>query len=471
MENKTLIIITTYNRRLSLSFLVAALEKQACDIVIFDDRSDWDVTALRSDTVRVVVNPEHRGKAGFWKTYNDIFEYCREHQYEYYIILPDDVEPCPDFVRRAIAAYGSVGCVSLSPFLTNLSVASGYSRWGRKPVIAHDTYYESGYFDCSGVVRRDFFEALDWHMEPIIPCVNPYKSSGVGRQITLRLQSKGRKMCHVKRTLLACTHRSSVMNPEERAVHPVYADWNDNERCVDVHIASLWRAGHVLKTAESLMRQPETATLFVTLNNYTAEQYGDVSEGLKSLGKTYGVKVVLRKGCNRKGSNEKLSQLAKSKSKYIAFADDDIVYPADYLQRLIHGCNIRNAAVSFHGSQFRRFPIKKYYNGDRCMLSWNITLTEDVRADIIGTGVGLLRREWFTADELKALYADAPEVSMDDIIVSCVLSGKHIERWVLAHRSGCIRIKEYNAADDYVYDRYKDDDAVQVQYINANYVK
>ena len=102
------------------------------------------------------------------------------------------------------------------------------------------------------------------------------------------------------------------------------------------------------------------------------------------------------------------------------------------------------------------------------MRSWNITVPEDCKVDITGSGVGLIRREWFTTDELKELYDDAPAISMDDIILSCALSQKGIERWVLAHPARIIKTKEPAPDDNYVYDRYKNDDAAQVKYINEH---
>ena len=469
-QPKTLIIITAYNRLKSLVKLCDELHKQdpQTDIVIFDDRSPEQLKPM-ADNIQVLVNPEHYGKHGFWKTYQRIFDYVKEHEYNYYIFLPDDVEPCPNFVAEAIAAYDKAGCICLSPLLTNRSLLPGISRWGRKPIIRKDWGYLTSYFDCCTICRRDFFEALNWSMLPILPSGNPFRSSGVGRQITTRLQAANKRMGHVRRTLLAIAETDSQMNPQERLKHPMYADWRDNEPCVDVHMAALWRGGHVVKTAESLLQNPELLTLYVTLNSFTPEQFKAVKYDLNVLSEKYGRKIVVRKGTNAKGSNEKLSQLPKSKAKYIAFADDDIIYPENHLHRLICGCNVHNAAVSLHGSTLSRWPIRKYYFGDRIMHSWNIGLPEDTRADLIGTGVAMLKREWFTDEELKALYVDAPATSMDDIIVSCLLSQKGIARYVIEHLSASVTLKPHKASDNYVYDQYKDNDSAQVAYINANY--
>ena len=478
-QPRVLVAITSYNRQDELINLCASLqddEHQSIipDIAVFDDCTPT-LSILRGMGIKFIQSPEHRGKAGFWKTYNDMMAYIRERQdkYNYFFILPDDVMPCPEFIKEAIASYHNAGDpICLSPLLTNRSLAPGISRWGNKPIVRKDNglslYYETNYFDCCTVCRKDFFEALDWKLLPILPSSNPLRSSGVGRQITTKLQAQGKRMCHVGRTLLTIVGDGSQMNPEERKRHPMVANWEDNYECVDVHMASLYRGGHLLKTLQTLCGQPEVATVYVTLNNYTQEQYKQTMDGIKALMAETGCKIVTRRAKNQKGSNEKLSQLPKSTAPYIAFADDDILYPADYFLRLIHGIRLHNGGVAFHGGILKRFPTDKYYDGGREMKSWNISVPEDTKVDIMGSGVGLIRREWFTDAELKALYTNAPTTSMDDIILSCVLSQKGIERWVLAHPARIIKTKEPHPDDNYVYDRYKNDDAAQVAYINEH---
>ena len=478
-QPRVLVCITHYNREKSLYNLLKNLVEQDCRIVVFDDHSDSEsgkemeaeFTALLKEywpKIYFQVSETHRGKAGFWQTYQDIFNYCKSHEYDYYIILPDDVEPCPNFIEKAIKAYNDCGGICISPLLTNRSLAPGISRWGRKPIERKDGYYLTHYFDCCTVCRRDFFEALNWMLVPIVPSTDPYKSSGVGRQITMRLQEKGKKMCHVERTLLSLVETESVMNALERKRHPMVANWEDDYECVDVHMASLYRGGHLLKTLQTLCGQPEVRCIYITLNNYSQEQYNETMVRIKEYCKLYGVRIVTRRAKNQKGSNEKLSQLSKSTAPYIAFADDDILYPQDYFLWLIHGMRLHNGGVAFHGGILKRFPTDKYYDGGREMKSWNITVPEDCKVDIMGSGVGMIRREWFTDAELKALYADAPATSMDDILLSCVLSQKGIGRWVLAHPARIIAIKEPHPDDQYVYDRYKNDDAAQVEYINEH---
>jgi hypothetical protein len=107
----------------------ALLSNKDTDIVVFDDCSDYTVTQLPSTRVEYLRNQVHRGKSGFWRTYQDIFNYCKEHVYDYYIILPDDVIPCDCFIDKAIAAYNNaLRCICMSPLLTNRSISPGISR-------------------------------------------------------------------------------------------------------------------------------------------------------------------------------------------------------------------------------------------------------------------------------------------------------------------------------------------------------
>ena len=156
------IAITAYNRKESLCNLVAALVGyENGHITVFDDHSDlWNPGALKHPkVVDVITAPVHRGKVRFWETYNTIFSYFKDRPADYYIILPDDVEPCPNFVEECTAAYDKAGCICLSPLLTNRSLLPGISRWGRQPIIRKDWGYLTSYFDCCTICRRDFFEA------------------------------------------------------------------------------------------------------------------------------------------------------------------------------------------------------------------------------------------------------------------------------------------------------------------------
>ena len=115
-------------------------------------------------------------------------------------------------------------------------------------------------------------------------------------------------------------------------------------RLVDIYMASLWRQGHIVKTVKSLLLNPEVGTITIACNNYSEEQWSFVNLELNDL------KVTLHRTNNEKGgSNEKLRFIGTGNNYYICLADDDLIYPSDYLNKLIQGCEKYDAMVSLHG--------------------------------------------------------------------------------------------------------------------------
>ena len=47
---------------------------------------------------------------------------------------------------------------------------------------------------------------------------------------------------------------------------------------VDVYMASLWRQGHIVKTVNSLLLNPELGSVTIACNNYTDEQWESVNK-------------------------------------------------------------------------------------------------------------------------------------------------------------------------------------------------
>ena len=76
-EPKVLVCITSYNRQDNLIGLCAALQDEnnqsiIPDIVVFDDCTP-SLTIFRGPGIKFIQSKEHRGKEGFWKTWQDIF--------------------------------------------------------------------------------------------------------------------------------------------------------------------------------------------------------------------------------------------------------------------------------------------------------------------------------------------------------------------------------------------------------------
>lgn len=209
---------------------------------------------------------------------------------------------------------------------------------------------------------------------------------------------------------------------------------------VDVFIASLYRQGHIVKTVESLWKNPQVSTITVVLNNYTNEQYREVFAGLKGC-------TIIR-GNNRKRDSEKLRYFNLSKNPYIATCDDDLIYPPDYFERLLAGAEKHKAIVSFHGWNLRK-RITDYYKARSERFICIHEVKEDVEADVIGTGVCLFEKA--ILPDFEKTYDHFPYGGAADIHLSHFAKTKGVKRVVLAHEKDWIVMKPAHKDDKQIY--------------------
>lgn len=230
-------------------------------------------------------------------------------------------------------------------------------------------------------------------------------------------------------------------------------------KLVDIYMASLWRQGHVIKSIKSLLLNSEAATITITCNNYTDEQWNFVNTELNNS------KITLHRGNNEKGSNEKLRYVAEGNNYYICLADDDLIYPQDYLNKLIIGCEKYNAHVSLGGRILNNGNISSYYRNSFALRALG-TVMKDTLVDIASNCGSLFKRNFY--NDLNSWYEFCSATSMDDIYVNYFAKRNGIQRVVLAHNEGYLKHKEQFPEDDYVFNRHAitGDDNVQTEFIN-----
>jgi len=189
-EADVTIVITTYNRpddlRRLLKSLIADAVGYTVNCLIYNDGSNLryeDIPAGNHDfKIRHIDMPRHYGKPEYWKLMNRIFQDIKNLVSRFYLQLPDDVEVRPGFFAHAIETYNKV----------------------RDPGKI--------------CLKRKFFAALDFRLHPISPLrwkSNPRLSSGVGMQMTHRLQGHG--LYQVRECHLVSSNAPSVMNPDRPA--------------------------------------------------------------------------------------------------------------------------------------------------------------------------------------------------------------------------------------------------------------
>jgi len=231
---------------------------------------------------------------------------------------------------------------------------------------------------------------------------------------------------------------------------------------VDVYIASLWRQGHCVKTIKSFLCQQELGTITVSCNNYTDDQWTYVKNIILDP------RVTFVRTQNEKGSNEKLRFIGDGTNHYLCLADDDIIYPRDYLHKLIDACDKHNAYVGLHGRVLPNRKIKSYYNDYKVVYRALRTVIKDREVDIVSNCGSLFKRSFF--DDLDSWYGQCSTTSMDDLHTNRHAKDNGIKRMVIAHKRNYLKHKIQVPIDDYVYERYKNNDLVQTDFVNQYFI-
>ena len=207
MKIKT--FITTYNRFGMLSKVVNHLNSFGIIPQIKDDGSKYN------HNIPQYFRHEHRGKDGFWITWNEILEDCKDSNSELFLFMPDDFQDLD--VKRVIALHYE--------YTKKGAYAYNIMNYGKKglfnnvlEVIKGDTIM-CGFVDCGFFCNREALDKLGYYMDK---AEAKEDSSGVGRQLSKRLL-KARVIMYkpVKSLGYHDGHTVSEMHPLERVKNPL----------------------------------------------------------------------------------------------------------------------------------------------------------------------------------------------------------------------------------------------------------
>lgn len=237
---KLSISITTYNRPEGLQNLLTFLSMQKhpdleMDVLIVDDYSTEDYSSVFNDIknsdmkIEFRVMDHNHGKENHWKIMNEVFRWYRSQSFDYALHIQDDVEIDVDFITRIITIFQAIphpekACLN---FLYDKERASRANWTPRKPEIIPINPHrilKTGWVDLNFLANRSFFRFLGWKIHPVNPIrweLNPYLSSGVGKQISTRLFLKKAGMYMVTSTQAGHGSYESEMNPGSRKINPL----------------------------------------------------------------------------------------------------------------------------------------------------------------------------------------------------------------------------------------------------------
>lgn len=196
---------------------------------------------------------------------------------------------------------------------------------------------------------------------------------------------------------------------------------------VNICISSIPSRKELLKkTIQSILHQADKIYLY--LNDYSTQ---DAIE-IQSLSKS---KITFIVGANSDYGDAGKFYWASRLSGYILTADDDLLYPPDYVKAVVEGIEKyhRLSVVTFHG-RILKFPIGSYVSSHTKFPTFKDNLDEDLFVHIAGTGC----MGWHS-DTIKPMITDFPTTNMSDTYFSVLAQKKKIPICVLAHKRRWIR--------------------------------
>ena len=204
---KILFLISNYEREKMLKRLLEEIkgynsEQIIVDYVIFDD-----VSSYKLDDPKFIINPEHRGKFNYWKTFNDMFKYCEKNLYDIYVFTPNDFV---DYSIDKIVKYGTK--LAKHQYIFNTLEDGRDTCWNRtKPINLTNEVKQIFFTDCGFFTNQLTLKALEFKMNPIITA-NSGISSQVGKQITNRINMLKIPIFHPVNSFVYHGYHNSLMN-------------------------------------------------------------------------------------------------------------------------------------------------------------------------------------------------------------------------------------------------------------------
>lgn len=216
------VIISTFNRPQMLTELLDNIEREKKGyrvlVAVFDDNSTDKADLSNYSVIKIGMVP-NMGKRKYYVLINATFSFIRNVKSKYFIYLPDDVKLVNNFFDETKRIYESITdprkiCLNI---LTDARVSR--TNWTNFNSIDHGEYYHTQWNDLCFISERKFFDVLNYSIEKIPEnrwVGNPNLSSGVGQQISIRLNRKGHNMYHTKNSMVHHGNHESKMNKIER---------------------------------------------------------------------------------------------------------------------------------------------------------------------------------------------------------------------------------------------------------------
>lgn len=213
---KILTIVTSYNRKKNLIKLVNHINRQGSEVIVFDDCSNFDL--LNHYFVKF---EQHYGKKLAYKKFQIIFQWLKTTEYDYYILIPDDIEINSKFINSSIKLFNSIN--TSNKLLNLLTDSRLYSQqWTDFEPIEHKNVLQTQWTDLCFICNKEAINSI--YIQDVHPnrwLNNENSGSGVGGNLSRWLNVNGTAMYHPYKSIVKHGKFESLMNPEERKQTPL----------------------------------------------------------------------------------------------------------------------------------------------------------------------------------------------------------------------------------------------------------
>lgn len=465
------VVVMAYNRPVSLGLLLSDLAAQlpsGSNVQVWDDHSPNNqenkafVELKGWEWRRAETN---HGKRRFWKWVSQSYAAQQAKSAGLWVLLPDDVRLCTNFFSRCLEYWKTAPRDRVSLNLLRDECRLTKACWtGIRPTRVNDKIDNVGYTDGLAVVNRTYFEGLRWSVRTVPKnrwLSGPLLSSGVGDKVSRALHARHLGQYRVRQSLVQHVDGPSQMNPDARLVDSMLAvDFVDGEvaaqrlRRVDKVTASLCsiptRKADLARVVASL--EPQVDHLNVFLNGYP---------GIPAFLKKDWITVARSQDHEDRSDANKAFWTGSVKG-YHFLCDDDLIYPPDYVERLIAGIETRGrrAVVGAHGRVLKPV-LKNYYRSAQKVHRCLGRVQLDAAVHILGTGALA-----YHTDTLALTWADFPQGDMADIWFGIACQKQQVPSVVMRHQPGWMLLTK-EGQNDTIFERASKDDGRQTAVLRS----
>jgi len=216
-----LFIVFSYNRPDMLRNVIEHVSAHG-DVVVIDDKSDFNMHEVCLDDTTVYVAPEHRGKPGYWQQWVKAMEYAKEHTGTHVCFMPDDfLDIDIERLKNTIAALNNTHkyCINL----INDGREQCFNHYEPRPKkINMEPFKQIGFVDCGFICNHAALKFINYTIKNpgVNYQTNPQMSSGVGNQLSRNFIGDV-NMYLPERSFAYHGNHASMMHPELRKTQPL----------------------------------------------------------------------------------------------------------------------------------------------------------------------------------------------------------------------------------------------------------